>query len=110
MTTATRVRPHKDMTADELRLWRQQQAGDHAYKRNQRRPGWTQRRASHWYGVSERQWLRYETGESPIPLSLIKRLIAYETSFDQTVDRLFDTTPSQLEENDGIFPEMKRQD
>lgn len=107
MTTPTRVRPHKDMTPDDLRAWRTQQAGDYAYARNQRRPGWSQRRASHWYGVSERQWVRYENGDAPIPLSLVKRMVAYETSFDQTVDRLFDTTPGQLEENDGIFPEMK---
>jgi hypothetical protein len=106
-TTTARVRPHKDMTPDDLRAWRARQAGDFAYARNQRRPGWNQRRAAHWYGVSERQWNRYENGESPIPLSLVKRLIAYETSFDQTVDRLFDTTPTQLEDQDGIFPEMK---
>ena len=34
-------------------------------------------------------------------------MVAYETSFDQTVDRLFDTTPTQLEDQDVIFPEMK---
>jgi hypothetical protein len=107
MKTTERVRPHKDMTPENLEAWRRQQAGDHAYARNQRRAGWNQRRAAHWYGVSERQWQRYENAESPIPLSLVKRMIAYETSFDQTVDRLFDTTPEQLEENDGIFPELK---
>ena len=101
------VRPHKDMSPTDLRNWRIQQAGDHAYKRNQRRPGWTQRRASAWYGISEREWQRYEAGEIKIPLSLVKRMIAYETSFDQTVDRLFDTTPDQLENYGGIFPELK---
>lgn len=110
METTPRARPHKDMTPEDLRIWRTQQAGDYAYARNQRRPGWSQRRAAHWYGVSERQWNRYENEESPIPLSLVKRMIAYETSFDQTVDRIFDTTPGQLEDQDGIFPEMKRRD
>ena len=60
METVERVRPHKDMTGADLAVWRTQQAGEHAYKRNQTRPGWTQRRASHWYGVSERQWKRFE--------------------------------------------------
>lgn len=106
METVERVRPHKDMTPEDLRIWRQQQAGEYAYKRNQTRPGWTQRRASGWYGVSERQWKRYESGECRIPLALVKRMIAYETSFAQTVDRIFYTSPDQLEEQDGIFPEM----
>ena len=107
MDTVTRVRPHKDMSPDDLRLWRQQQAGDHAFKRNQRRPGWTQRRASHWYGVSKRQWERYESGACRIPLSLVKRMVAYEASFDQTVDRIFNTSDAQLEAQGGVVPELQ---
>lgn len=109
MAIAQRIRPHKDMSPEDLRLWRQQQAGDHAFKRNQRRPGWTQRRAAAWYGCSEREWQRYEAGEINIPLPLVKRMIAYETSFDQTVDRIFDTTPDQAEEYDGIFPGLAKE-
>lgn len=109
MTTAEQVRPHKDMTPDDLRLWRQQQAGEHPYKRNQTRPGWTQRRAAQWYGVNERQWQRYEAGDAAIPLTLVKRMIAYETSFAQTVDRIFDTTPEQTDQHGGIFPELERE-
>ena len=105
--TATRVRPHKDMTGTDLAVWRSQQAGDYAWKRNQRKQGWSQVRAASWYGVSERQWKRYESGECRIPLALVKRMVAYETSFAQTVDRIFDTSPVQLEEQDGIFPDLK---
>jgi hypothetical protein len=108
--TIERIRPHKDMTAEQLRGWRTQQAGDHAYARNQRRPGWTQRRASNWYGVSKRQWERYESGECRIPLSLVKRMIAYEASFDQTVDRIFNTSAPQLEEFGGVVPELQGRD
>ena len=107
MDTLERVRPHKDMSPEELRIWRQQQAGEHAFKRNQTRPGWTQRRAAHWYGTSERQWQRYEAGDASIPLTLVKRMQAYETSFDQAVDRVFDTTPEQSARQGGIFPELE---
>jgi len=104
-----RVTPHKDMTPEDLKLWRQQQAGEYAWKRNQTRPGWTQARAAHWYGVCERQWARYEAGDAGIPLALVKRMIAYETSFAQAVDRIFDTTPDQSEKYGGIFPELERE-
>jgi len=102
------VRLHEGMTPADLVLWRAQQPGEYAYRNNQRKPGWSQLHAANWYGVSERQWQRYENEDSPIPLSLVKRMVAYETSFDQTVDRLFDITPGKLKEQDGIFPEMKR--
>jgi len=84
MKTRERVRPYKDMTPEELRLWRAQRPGDYAWKFNQRKLGWSQARAAEWYGVSERQWVRYEAGDSEIPLSLVKRMIANETTFEDT--------------------------
>lgn len=105
MKRETSVRPHRDMTPDELRRWRAQQPGDYAWKNNQRKPGWSQLRAAGWYGVSERQWMRYESGESHIPLSLIKRLIAHGASFDDMFNRLWDTTPEKVEEYGGVFPQ-----
>jgi transcriptional regulator with XRE-family HTH domain len=34
---------------------------------------WTQKEAAEWYGVSERTWRRYETGEI-VCLPLLKRI------------------------------------
>jgi len=107
MTEETRVRPHKDMTPMELRTWRGQQPGDYAWKNNQRKAGWSQERAADWYGVNERQWRRYESGENGIPLALVKRLIAHEASFDDTINRLWETTDEKIEEFGGsVFPEL----
>jgi len=107
MKTRKRVRPYKDMTPEELRLWRAQRPGDYAWKFNQRKLGWSQARAAEWYGVSERQWVRYEAGDSEIPLSLVKRMIANETTFEDTILRIFETTPEQIEEYGGtIFPQL----
>lgn len=107
MINEAKVRPHKDMTPNDLVRWRAQQPGDYAYKNNQRKQGWSQVRAADWYGVNERQWRRYETGASAIPLPLVKRLIAYGTSFDDTVARLWETTDEKIEEQGGsVFPEL----
>ena len=106
MKISKRVRPHKDMTPEELRLWRAQRPGDYAWKFNQRKLGWSQARAAEWYGVSERQWVRYESGENAIPLSLVKRMIAHETSFDDMINRIWETTPEKMEEYGGIFPRL----
>ncbi len=42
------------MTAAELRQWRKD-------------AGLTQVKAAAWIGVSRRLWIRYETGERPVP-------------------------------------------
>ena len=104
--TKGRARPRRDMTGKQLRKWRTQQAGEHAYRNNQKRPGWTQAQAAEWYGVSERQWARYESGESGIPLSLVKRMISYESSFDETISRIWDTPKDLVSEMGGIHPEL----
>lgn len=36
--------------------------------------GWSQAEAADWWGCSERQWRRYETGESRVPSPLLKRI------------------------------------
>lgn len=41
--------------------------------------GWYQKDAAAWYGVSERQWRRWENGEVPIPTTVVKRLAEYES-------------------------------
>ena len=68
MSTEARIRPHKDMTPNDLKIWRGQQPGDYAWKNNQRKAGWSQVRAADWYGVSIRQWVRYESGENAMLL------------------------------------------
>ncbi len=107
MDTKKRIRPHKDMTPDELKRWRGQQPGEYAWKNNQKKTGWSQVRAASWYGVSERQWIRYESGENSIPLALIKRLLAHEASFDDTINRLWETTDEVIEKQGGsVFPQL----
>lgn len=50
-------------TADDLRRWRESR-------------GFTQTAAAHWYGVSLRQWQRYEDGVHGIPRPLTARIEA----------------------------------
>lgn len=49
------------MTATELRQWRERQQ-------------WSQTQAADWYGVSVRQWRRYEHGVSRVPRPLERRI------------------------------------
>ncbi len=107
MSTEDRIRPHKDMSPSDLARWRSQQPGDYAWKNRQRKPGWSQVRAANWYGVSERQWQRYEGSENAIPLALVKRMIAHEASFDDTINRLWETTDEVIEAQGGsVFPQL----
>lgn len=39
---------------------------------------WYQKDAAAWYGVSERQWRRWENGEVPIPTTVVRRIAEYE--------------------------------
>jgi transcriptional regulator with XRE-family HTH domain len=41
--------------------------------------GWTQATAANWYGVTDRQWRRWENGEQPVPLHLERRLLSGPT-------------------------------
>lgn len=34
----------------------------------------TQSQAAEWWGVTEREWQRYESGAVPVPMPLLKRL------------------------------------
>lgn len=61
MVALLAVRPPKHVTADEVRAWR--------LSRVDIRTGapLTQRDAAIYYRISERQWRRYEAGETDIP-------------------------------------------
>lgn len=57
------------MNGEQLKEWRLNQRGEHAYKNNQVRKGWTQAMAAAWYGCSERTWRRWEQmDEVPEPV------------------------------------------
>lgn len=51
----------KARTADDLRRWREHR-------------GYTQTEAAEWYGVSLRQWQRYEDGDHAVPKPLTLRI------------------------------------
>lgn len=36
--------------------------------------GWTQREAAEWWPCTERQWQRFESGESVVPRPLARRI------------------------------------
>lgn len=99
-----RVEIHEGMTGEDLKRWRAEQPGEH---RNG--PGWTQKQAADWAGVSSRTWIRYENGR-PIPRIVIKLLMNRRASFDQIVDRIFDTPQPKVEEMGGIIPELAGRD
>lgn len=59
------------MTGQELAEWRRRQPGEHKYKRNQVRKGWSQKMAATWYGVTDRTWRGWEAmDEIPEPVRL----------------------------------------
>ena len=108
VTAENRIRPHNDMTGDELAQWRLQQPGSHKIRnRIEPRLGWNQRQAGEWYGVTERQWRRYETGEQPIPRPLINRMRTYRASLDEIVTRIFDTPKTKVDEWGGVHEMFK---
>jgi hypothetical protein len=57
------------MTPAELTAWRKQRFGP-------------AREAASWYGVTLRQWQRYEGGESGIRAPLVHRIEEYERTLD----------------------------
>lgn len=97
------------MTAEELRSWRQSQPGTYKCRNGEVRPGWSQSMCADWYGCSTRSWERYETG-GPIPLPLIKRIHAHETSLEAIVDKIFDTPVELLEKWGSPFEELQDED
>lgn len=48
-------------------------SGDHVREWRERRH-WTQAEAARWYGVSDRTWRRWETGETRVPAPVLKRI------------------------------------
>ncbi len=101
MNDYVRIKIHDGLTGEELRLWRAQQPGE---KRGG--PGWTQKGAAAWCGVDERTWRRWERGERGIPMTLINRLRDRRASFDEIVDRIFDTPVEDVVRMGGIIPEL----
>lgn len=47
---------------------------------------WTQLQAAGWYGVSDRQWRKWEAGHASIPEPLLKRML----EFDRMTGRIRD--------------------
>ena len=97
-------------TPDDLVEWRRTRPGTYEARNGETRPGWSQEMAADWYGVSTRQWQRYEAGRSPIPVPLIKRMEAYEGSFSELVDRVFETPATLLHKWGSPFPELEHED
>lgn len=58
------------LTADDLRLWRT--------RKNLTDPRWSQEFTARWLGVSPRQYKRFESGESRVPLYVIQHIAHVE--------------------------------
>lgn len=102
-----RVQARHGMTPMELRIWRAQRPGRFKWKRSETRPGWTQKQAAEWAGVSEETWSSYEQGRRTMSAIFIKRLQDYQSSYPEVVDRMFQTAADDVEENQGVHPELK---
>lgn len=98
--------PRRDMSGADLRSWRLQQNGEFKI-RNTKEDGWSQAQAAEWYGVSRRQWGRWEKlPAGRLPLSLVKNLMRYGSSYHAIVDRMFDTPGHKVEEWGGVVPQI----
>lgn len=59
--------PRLYLSPADLRYWRLARCyGD---------PRWTQKHAAGFFGISHRQYKRYESGDSPVPQWLVRRLV-----------------------------------
>lgn len=88
---------HARMTGEDLTVWRKKQPGTYPAKNGATMQGWSQKTAAKWFGCSYRQWQRYESGESGVPLTLVRRIQAYSTDLTEMLDRIFDTTDDKIE-------------
>lgn len=101
------IRP--GMTGEDLAFWRSKQPGSYPAKNGATMPGWSQETAAKWYGCSIRQWQRYEAGETPVPLPLVRRIQAYRNDFSEMLDRIFDTTPEKIEQWGGPHERLQHE-
>jgi hypothetical protein len=97
------------MTGDDLAEWRHRQPGEYTARNGQKVFGWSQEQAAKWYGCGVRQWQRYESGESPVNLRLVRRLQAHRSSFEDVVDRMLDTPDHDVEDWGGINEDLKHE-
>ena len=98
------------MTADELRAWRQSRPGVYKCRNGDMQPGWSQKMAAEWYGCTKRSWERYEVGAKPVPLPLIKRIAAHENSLEDILDKIFDTRADLVKRWGSPFEELEHED
>lgn len=89
---------HPGITGEDLVRWRAKQPGEFPVKNGATKRGWSQERAAKWYGCSVRQWQRYESGESEVPLPLVRRIQAYSADFSEMLDRIFETPVEKVRE------------
>lgn len=111
-----KIKPYLGMTGAELKQWRKEQPGevkeryftgdDGSMKKAPPRPGWTQQEAAEWAGIHPRTWQRYELDEIEVPLWLIKTMIRYSFSFDEMLDRVFDTPRAKVVAQGGVYEEL----
>ena len=103
MTETEKIKPYLGMTGAEVKQWRLEQAGAGNGKGA---TGWTQVLAAEWAGIHERTWQRYELEEITVPLWLVKTMIRHSFSFDDMLDRVFDTPAAQVKRDGGVYPEL----
>ncbi len=103
------IRPGPGMTHAQLRIWRAQRPGRYKWGRAESRPGWTQAQAAEWIGVPLGTYQNYEQGRRPMPLLFIKRLTDYPSSLSEVVDRMWMTSVGDVDENQGVHPELKHE-
>ena len=93
-------------SGEAVRRWRQSQPGEYVARNGQRVLGWSQERAAKFVGRTARQWRRYESGDTAVPLTVVKLMAAYDLSWRKVVDRVFETPARVVEEYGGVFPQL----
>lgn len=98
--------PVSDLKPEHLIEWRLKQPGKFKARNGQIKRGWTQEQAAAWYGVSHRQWQRYENGKTPVPLHLVRRIAAHRMSFDDVLDRVLDLDQELVDKWGSPFEQL----
>jgi len=98
------------LTGEQLAAWRLAQPGRFIARNGENRTGWTQEQCAEWYGCNVRTWRRFESGQRPVPLPLVKRIEAYGGTLEEIIDRMFETPKDLLDKWGSPFKELEHED
>ena len=78
--------PH--MSGEDLKLWRSTLPGTFQARNGQTVKGWSQAKCASWYGIGLRTWQRWESGDTELPVHLIRAVASRQESLEAIIERV----------------------